>query len=72
VVESKFIIVVYLIMTLQTIACIVSTDSTIYLVVRWADPSNFLPATFSIVVGLVIILSFLLIFIVKTMMTENT
>jgi hypothetical protein len=70
--QPKFLMVSYLLMALQTMACLVSTDSTFYLVVKWADPSTFMTPAFSVMIGFVLVCLFLLIVGVKTAMAEDS
>jgi len=69
--KESFYILTHFIMLMQTIACIIDQDSTLYLIVKWFDPSTFLAPAFSIVVGFCIILIFLILIMVKIMITEG-
>jgi hypothetical protein len=68
--QEKYYLATHFIMLLQTLACIADPKSTLYLVVKWADPSTYLPPSFSIILTSAVIFSFLLTLTVKLIITE--
>ena len=70
--QEKFYIVSHVIMMLQTISCIAHPNSSLYLIVKWSDPSTFLPPSLSIFVCLAIVILFSILVIIKLAITENT
>lgn len=70
--HEKFYIVSHVIMMLQTISCIAHPNSSLYLIVKWSDPSTFLPPSLSIYVCLAIVILFSMLVIIKLAITENT
>ena len=69
--QEQYYVITHFIMLLQTIACIVDTSSTLYLVVKWVDPSTFLDPKFTVILCFAINMSFLLIIIVKLIITKG-
>lgn len=68
--QEKYYLATHLVMLLQTLACIADPRSTLYLVLKWADPSTYLPPSFSIVLTSAVTLSFLLALAAKLIITE--
>jgi hypothetical protein len=68
--QEKYYLATHLIMLLQTLACIADPRSTLFLVLKWSDPSTYLPPSFSIVLTSAITLSFLLTLAAKLIITE--
>ena len=58
-------------LAVQTVSCLTDPDSDISWVVRWLDPSNYLPTAFSIILGLVLELVTIVIFLVKVAISDN-
>jgi hypothetical protein len=69
--QEKFYLIAHLIMLLQTIACIAHPQSLLFTLTRWADPSTYLDPAFSIVLCLVIVITFSLLIIAKLIITES-
>lgn len=68
--HEKFYLIAHVIMLLQTISCIADPESFLFMLVRWADPSTYLDPTFSIVLCLVIVITFSLLIVAKLLITE--
>lgn len=68
--HEKFYLITHVIMSLQTIACIADPESMLFMLVRWADPSTYLDPAFSIVICLVIVITFALLIVAKLLITE--
>jgi hypothetical protein len=68
--HEKFYLITHVIMLLQTIACIADPESMLFMLVRWADPSTYLDPAFSIVICLVIVITFALLIVAKLLITE--
>jgi len=69
--QEKYYIITHFVMLLQTIACITDPSSTLYLVVKWVDPSTYLDPYFTVILCFVINMSFLLLIIVKLIITKG-
>jgi hypothetical protein len=69
--SEKYYLITHYLMLLQTISTITDTRSTLYFIVKWADPSTFLDAQFTVIVCFVITMSFLLLFMLELKITED-
>lgn len=70
--NESFYLAIHLLMVLQTIACIAHPQSLLFAAVQWADPSNYLPPAFPILLCALIVFALTLLLALKLLITESS